>query len=848
MEILTGKRARTALLVVLCLLGAIPTLAQDAYQVVDIETEGNRIATRSMIMGVISIDLGSPLTASAVQESIERLYSLGFITDATIEVENVAGGVKVFIVVKEAPKLRELKFNGNNRIDTEDLKDKLGMAVGGWVSPYFIHTRKQEILGIYAEKGYFRAEVDPVLEYLSDSTEAILTFNIKEHNKVKVEQVILTGNVRVDAEDLIGKMRNRKRGFLKSSDFAQDKYEEDLEKVIAEYHKNGYIDAHLLSDSISIDSTTNRMTIYLEVYEGPQYYFGSVSFKGNEEIEEKYLSKALKYDEWDIFNAEKYEESLYELYSTYQEIGRLHAIIYDNKATRDDSLIDITYDITEGLPSHINLVRIIGNSKTKDKVIRRELSTLPGQVFSRALLIRSVRDVMALNYFNNVLPEPVNLPNGDVDIEITVEEKQTAQVSAGAGYNSQDKMVGTIGMGIPNFRGVGQSLNFNIEFGSRRNSFSLGFTEPWAWGRPTLVGIDFYSLNRVWYSDYTEGRQGGSVRFGRRLRWPDNYFRIYASYRLERNRYYDYDEDFVNRSSYQAIHIYDDNDDGIQDYDRVNDTLIVGADTTITYMSGDTLIGISYRDPYPGSVPSYGEGWRDASRVTFTITRDSRNLPEFATSGSLFSYTFSTTGGFLGGYYDYRKHEIRFAKFVPLFWKFALAAKIQYGVVSGSDDDKILLTDKFNPGGTAYDGIIRGYDDGILTPDDVYQDSDTTFFYQTSADSIHLLGTPNDTSAAGSRTIRVRGKYMIVSNIELQLPVLENQFYLLAFFDAGGSWLHFPKANRVEDKLYRSYGFGFRLLIPGMGTLGFDFGKPLVPFRDQDDGWRSHFQIGTTFR
>ena len=847
MNFLTGKRARTALLVVLCLMGAIPALAQDAYQVVDIETEGNRIATRSMIMGVISIDLGSPLTASAVQESIERLYSLGFITDASIEVENVAGGVKVFIVVKEAPKLRELRFTGNNQVDTEDLKDKLGMAVGGWVSPYFIHTRRQKILKIYAEKGYFRAEVNTDLEYVTDSTEAILTFDIKEHNKVKVESVIMTGNVHVDAEDLIGKMRNRKRGFLKSSDFAKDKYEEDLEKVIAEYHKKGYIDAHLLSDSTVIDSTTNRMTIYLEVYEGPQYYFGSVSFIGNEEIDEKFLRNTLKYGEWDILYAEKYEESLYELYSTYQEIGRLHAIIYDDKTTRDDSLIDITYDITEGLPSHINLVKIVGNSKTKDKVVRREISSLPGQIFSRALLIRSVRDVMALNYFTNVLPEPINLPNGDVDIEFTVEEKQTAQISAGAGYNSQDKMVGTVGMGIPNFRGVGQSLNFNIEFGSNRNSFSLGFIEPWAWGRPTLIGIDLYSLNRRWYNQYTEGRQGGSLRFGRRLRWPDNYFRIYASYRLERNRYHDLDDEFVKSSSYKAIHIYDANQNNNWDNDRID--TIGTVDTLLYYASGDTTIGpITYHGPYPGSVPSFGDSWRDASRLTFTVTRDSRNLPEFATSGSLFSYSFSTTGGFLGGYYNYQKHEIKYAKFFPLFWKFALAARVQYGVITGPDDDRILVTDRFNPGGTAFDGIVRGYADGILTPDKIFYDSDTTFYYHDPGMDSTNLPPADFIDARGERTSRVRGKYMLVSNIELQLPILENQFYALAFFDAGGSWLHFPDPDRVEDKLYRSYGFGFRLMVPGMGTLGFDFGKPLVAFRDQSTNWRSHFQIGTTFR
>jgi outer membrane protein insertion porin family len=679
------------------------------------------------------------------------------------------------------------------------------------------------------------------LEYVGDSTEANLTFNIKERDKVKVEEVVMNGNVRVEAGDLIGKMRNRKRGFLKTSDFAQDKYEEDLEKVINEYHKRGFIDAHLLNDSMAIDTNTNRMTIFLDVYEGPLYYFGNVTFAGNEELDEKPLRRSLKFSEWDEFNSEKYDESLYELYSTYQEIGHLHAMIYDDRVTRNDSLIDITYNITEGLPSHINLVRVVGNNKTKDKVIRREISSLPGQVFSRALLIRSVRDVMALNYFTNVMPEPVNLPNGDVDLEFKVEEKQTAQISAGAGYNSQDKLVGTVGMGIPNFRGVGQSLSFNIEFGSNRNSFSLSFTEPWAWGRPTLLGTDLYSLNRRWYDEYTEQRQGASIRLGRRLRWPDNYFRLYTSYRLERNRYHDYDSDYVKANSPKDLHYWDSNPDGVLqlvDIDRNGDGSIDSSEMK------DRLIREDVGAPYVGSVPSFGEDWRGASRLTFQITRDSRNLPEFATKGSLFSYTFSTTGGLLGGFYNYRKHELKYAHFFPLFWKFALAAKVQYGVVAG-EDDKILLSDRFNPGGTAYDGIIRGYADGVLTPDTVVPAGYGTN-YLLYSDSL-LNGLITSDSVDGGYT-RVRGKYMFVSNIELQLPILENQFYALAFFDAGGSWLHFPDFNRDEDKLYRSYGFGFRLMVPGMGTLGFDFGKPLVRYRDDDLGWRSHFQIGTTFR
>ncbi|HUV31128.1 MAG TPA: outer membrane protein assembly factor BamA [Acidobacteriota bacterium] len=821
-------RVRTALLLAFVLfLAAHDAPAQTEYNVVALDIEGNRIATKSLILGVSSIHLGSPLTQSATQETLQRLYGLGIFSDVRIEAEEATGGLRVTIVVKELPKLEGLTITGNKKIKTKAIKEKLALGVGGYISPYLIHLKRQEILDLYAEKGYFRAEVSSALEYSEDSTAASLTYSIDERSKVKVERVVMTGNVRVKANDLIKKMRNRKRGFLKSSDFAQEEYEEDLQKIVEEYHKRGFIDAHLVSDSTHINPETNRMTVYLEVYEGPLYYFGNAEFKGTDIMGEEILRAGLKFHTGETFNAETYEESLYEIYTTYQEIGHLHVRVLDEKLTRNDSIIDISYDVNEGLPSHIRLVNIVGNTKTKEKVIRRELRVFPGQVFNRSLLLRSIREVMALNYFANVEPVPVDLPSGDVDLEFKIEEKQTGQVSAGAGYNSQDKLVGSLGMGIPNLRGNGQDISFNVDFGSRRNSFNVSFTEPYLFGRPTLLGADLFLLNRRWFNDYTEGRQGGAIRLGRRLRWPDNYVRVYTSYRLERNRFYDFDDFFRKENSYKTTYMWAaDSVDG--EYVAARDTTIIGG-------------------AIPGSVLAYDEKWNAASRFSMTVTRDSRNLPEFATRGSVLSYTFAQTGGILGGFWEYQKHSVSVAKFIPLFWKFAVAAKVEYGVItSPAGDNRILLSDRFTPGGTTFDGIVRGYDDGSLTPDSTVTQSDTTFLY---LDPNAPIGsTPDSTSFLPSFKTRVRGKYMLVTNLELQFPIAERSVYALLFFDAGNSWLQRRDIRPFTD-LFAGAGFGFRLVVPGIGTIGFDFGYPLnPPPNGEEQAWKPHFQIGTTFR
>jgi len=815
-------RARTALLLLLVLSALAVSAEAQEYRIVDIEVVGNRAASRSLIMGVSSLEKGETLAATDVSETIRRLYGLGIFADVRVDAEPVTGGLKVYITVEELPKLTGIEFDGYKKVKEKDLKEELvDIGIGGYISPYLIRDKKNQIAALYAERGYFQADITHQLKYNDDSTEASLEFKIDEQSKVKVEKVVLTGNQRVKAKKLIKKMRNRKRGFLKSSDFAQDKYDEDLVKIIDEYHKKGYIDAYLISDSTVIDTTRNRMTIYLDVYEGPRYYFGGYAFEGNDVIKTPYLNRMMKYKEGEVFNREDYDKSLEEIYTGYYQIGHLHTRVADTRTTRQDSIIDVNYEIVEGLPSHINMIKIVGNYKTKEKVIRRELKVYPGEIFNQAYLIRSIRDVMALNYFEGVIPNPLALPNGDVDIEFKVTEKRTGEVMAGAGYNSQDKLVGNVGLGIPNFRGNGQNVGLNVEFGRRRNSFSMSFTEPWMFGRPTLLGISAFMVNRRWFDDYTEGRQGGSLRLGRRLRWPDNYFRMYASYSLERNRFYDFDEAFEARNSYKASYYY-------------------RGDTQ------DVLLKQDFYGPYPGSVTAYNEEWRAASRLAVNLTRDSRDLPQFATSGSRLSYTFENTGGLLGGFWHYQKHSIEVAKFFPLFWGLSLATKVEYGVVtSPSGDDHILITDRFTPGGTDFDGTVRGYNGGDLTPDSLVTSSDTAFYYN---DPNALLGIdpPDDTSFTSFRT-RVRGKYMLVANMELQIPIAKQSIYGLIFFDAGNSWLHRREIKPITG-LYRGAGLGFRVTVPGLGTLGFDFGYALDDFNGEGTGWKPHFQYGSTFR
>ena len=813
--------------------------AAQSFNIVDIGVEGNKTASASLITSVSSLSKGDQLSATSTQDAVRRLYQLGFFRDVRLEAEEVTGGLILTIRVVELPKLTELRFSGNKKIKSKDLRKEVDLTINGVISPGMVFEKKQVLLDKYAEKGYFLAAIESRYTYSDDSSEVALEFKINEGSKVKVDEVILSGNERIRAGDIIGKMRNRKRGFLRSSNFDKEKYPEDKEKIIDYLHQKGYIDAYLKSDSFAIDTSTNRMKIYLDIYEGPRYYFGKATFSGNEILNEKALASVLKHSEGQVFDLEKYDESIYEVYFIYQEQGYLHVRVLDERTTRD-SLIDMNFEIVEGLPSEVNLVKIIGNTRTHENVIRREMIIRPGQVFHRSLLIRSIRNVMQLNYFGNVTPDIKDLPSGDVDVVVEVEEKPTGQVSAGAGYSGQDKFVGTFGLGIPNFRGMGQALNFNVDIGSRRNSYSVSFTEPWVFGTPTLMGLDLYYTNRRWYEDYTEGRRGGSIRVGRRLKWPDDYFRVYLRYRLEDDRYYDFSDDYrltnsvlnVKNASFDSLY-YEDPEQPAADSQK-----------TLSYNIYE------YGSPLPNSLERFGEKWFSASSLTLSITRDSRDLPEFATSGSVVSYTGSVTGSrWLGGYWDYQKHQLEVSKFIPLYKSIALAGKVSFGAIFAPSDNLILEFDRYSPGGTGYDGIVRGYDDGSLTPDTTALSIINNSYYNSIEPNVRPDLTAEPDSMSIDTTVykaRVRGKFMLVGNLELQVPLLKDQFYFLLFLDAGNSWLR-KEDIRLRD-VYRGYGAGFRLIVPGIGTIGFDFGYPLDDRVGQSKGWKPHFQIGTTFR
>lgn len=732
-----------------------PSFGQEQnLEILSVEVEGNLTTSAALILSVCGLEAGEELNAGAVQDAIKHIYGLGLFSDVQVLADPTPEGVSLMIRVEEYPRVAEIKIDGEKKIKESDIEEVLSLSTGKLVSPYEVRNNVNSIKKLYEEKGYRLAQVESEMyESKQKPGEVVLKFRIKEGSKVKIKKINFVGNHAFTDKRLRSKMSNKEDSFWRGGEFDEEKHEEDKDKLYAYYRKKGFINFTILSDSIWYDESRKHMYIQIEVSEGNRYRFGKVSFSGNEVFPTERLLKLVAFSEGDFYNQEKYDKTLENIATSYQDEGYWYLKLNDEAKERGLEL-DVNYRLEEGSPVHVNLIKIQGNTKTKEKVIRRELSIKPKQVFKRSVLGRSLRDVMILNYFSNVTPDWEVLESGDINLILNVEEKPTGQASVGAGYSQRDKVVGTLGLGIPNFLGNGQFVSVSWEFGKYRNSIDFSFTEPWFLDTPTSVGIDVYSVIRSFYGYYDERRKGFGLRLGRRLRWPDNYFRLYWRYRFEDIKYTDVSETY----SYLREH-----------------------------------------DHY------------QTSAMTTTLVRDSRDLPQFATSGSVNSFSTELGGGPLGGSWDYHKEIISSSWYFRTVMDWALVLKGKLGIVANYDGgSEIPFSERFTPGGTDPDGVIRGYDDSRVGPRDLYG---------------RILG----------------GRALIVYNLEYQIPLSAQQFYLIAFVDAGNAYNHISELKPTSN-LYRSFGLGFRVVAPMVGIIGFDFAYPLD---GPDKGsWMPHFQIG----
>ena len=662
---------------------------QEVYKILGMSVEGQRSSDPAAIIANTGLKVGDEISVPGekTRAAIERLYTLRLFSDIQILIENrTPQGIYLLIRVAENPRLEKIEIRGNDELNDDEVLKKINLVKGQIVTQQDLSSIKHLLHLKYDEDGYLNAVINPELLQGQDSTgnRRVLRVTIDEGPKVKVDRIRFHGNKQFDDGDLKGAMKEISERtwwkFWTTNKFDKKKYEEDKKFVLNLYQKNGFRDAEILADSISYDSGKKLLSIDIYLYEGPQYHVRNIIWEGNTVYKADILSARLGFQTGEVYDKEKFEKNLYrseeetDVQSLYSDNGYLMFQAEPEETRVPGDSLDITIHIRERSQFRIGQVFITGNSKTYEKVIRRELYTRPGDYFSRGAVMRSARQLSQLNYFNpeKIRPDTRNLDvdKGTVDLEYGVEEKSSDTFNMSVGYSGYFGFNGALGLSFNNFSideplkgGAGQQLSFDWQFGegNRYRNFSIGFTEPWMLDTPTLLAVNLFDQRQMFYYDMR--LTGVSVRVGRRFKWPDYLFRGDWTLRVQRN-------DVVSGGSY--------------------------------YMEGlTTQVGLSQ-----------------------VISRNSSDSPIFPTRGSNFSLLTELSGGpLLPGNVNYHKHIFNADWYVPIMGnsRLALALSSTFGFIFGiGSNPKIQPTDVFYMGGTGLGYFnttpLRGYDDRSVGP------------------------------------------------------------------------------------------------------------------------------------
>ena len=744
---------------------------------------GNVGTDSTRIVRSFEVPTGMRFSTDAVKRGVGKLFALGLFDDVWVERNDHEGVVDLVIHVTERPRITKIEFSGNKKKDKEDLEKKLVMHTGEPHSPVAVQAQIDSLLKVYRDDGYSQATIDAVTDTTGGGF--TLRFVVHEGEKVKITRIVFEGATAFADKKLRKAIKTKRKHWIGGGGVDEQKLEDDHDRLAGYYHDHGYRDAKVTAHRLDPGDTPKHLTLVFTVEEGPRYRVGKIDWSGNTEITDATVQKYWVPKPDELYNHSRVEKAQGAAYADYAEQGYLYLGI-EPVETVHDSLVDVTFQVTEGQPSHIHMVSIVGNKATREKVIRREIDVHEGDRFKRSALVRSQGDLMRLGFFEEVTPDFAAAESTDVDIVFKMKEKTVGTASAGAGYTGQGGLTGFVELGHSNVLGNGQSLQLHLERGAKRSDYSLSFTEPWFRDTPTLLGFSVFTYRRE-LDLYREARKGGSVRIGRPLRWPD-YSRGSLSYSLE--------------------------------------------DVTIDQLA-DTL---SVTDSLTLSGIPLGKGVRTSS-VTGTFLRNSADHPLYPTHGTKLSLTSEFAGGAFGGAVNFHKHRLEERIYFPSIFKpLTTMIRARVGFLGTYTGQHVAVPpyERFRLGGGTTPDPLRGYDDYMVVPSK----------FITNVRGIASIDTstaPDDTTYKTTRVRYPGGRFMLLYTVEQQFPIV-HPLHGVIFFDAGNTWDEVREVRPFDLKM--GAGIGFRMEIPLLGVVGFDYGYGF----NRDDRPRAvgHFIIGQT--
>lgn len=790
---------------------------------------------------------GEEITAALKAFLKHGLFSSGQV----LATKQTADSVWLEIALKPNPIISSIEFSGIKKGEREDLESRIGMARGSQITPNLINRAKKRIKDYFQEKGFSNADVRiQQKDDLTNEGRIILDININKNEKTKISNIYIVGNENLSDYELKLAMKKTNEGFslskrprlsfrkmFSTKKFVEEEYQNDLQNLILKYNEKGYKDAEIVSDSI-VSVNDKQVDIYITVHEGDKYYLRNINWVGNTVYPSSTLDFLMDMQSGDVYNQKKLQDRLKmdedAVANLYFNNGYIFSDMDPVEINVEKDSIDIEVRIREGVQATINRIIINGNDRIYEDIIRRELVTKPGQLFSKEILMRSAREIAQMGHFDPENMDIDPLPDretGTVDVHYNLTPKANDQIEFSAGYG-QTGVIGRLSLKFTNFsfnnllnpgsykgflpQGEGQTLTLSGQTNGRYyQSYSISFLDPWFGGkRPNSfsvsayyaiqTGIESRSFNNSYYNSnyydpyssyynnyaYDDNKSMKilqlSVGYGKRLNWPDNYFTLmgditYQRYWMKNWQYFIVQNGVANSLTFGLTLARNSIDNPL--YTRSGSTFSLSVNATPPYSLWD---GIDY------------------GKLEKTDTR-------------------------MYKWMEYHKWKFKSRIYIPLANKEkvkrtpVLMSRIEYGFLGSYNSKKYNPFETFYVGGDGMSGYstmyanemigLRGYESGALTP---YQDG---YAYSRLA-------------------------------LELRYPLMleaSSTIYILTFVEAGNAWSDLKSFNPFELK--RSAGFGARIFLPMIGLMGLDwaygFDSPYPGY--PKTGGKLHFILGQEF-
>jgi outer membrane protein insertion porin family len=776
----------------------VPALAQQGA-IKEIVVFGNERVDKRIILKEIKSKVGESFSSETVREDIKAIYRLGYFRDVQVDVAETKGEIILTFAVIEKPYVANIVISGNNKLSQEDIEGVIEVKRDSVLDMGKVRSSVTEIKKLYTSKRYFGSEVEYRVE-LEQGNKAVVSFDIVEGVKGYLTKIVFVGNKVFGSRKLRGVMKTKEKGWFwwlsGAGKLESDVLELDVNRIRSLYHDDGYVTVKVNTPEITLAKNKKSIQITIKIEEGEQYKLGSLDITGDILTTKEELLKGFKSRVNKVYRASLVQKDLLWLTDQYTDKGYAYADVAPlTTLDSEKKLVYLTFKVDKGIIVHISRIEMEGNTKTRDKVIRRELKIAEGDLYSSTQIRKSRERVMRTGYFKDVEFNPSPTEKKDlIDLDIRVEEQQMGRLAFGAGYSNVHGVIGSVALSHGNLFGLGYKASLKVELGGDVRNFNVSVTDPRFLDTPFSLGLTGYSETEE-YDAYSVDVAGGGIVIGREI--TEN---IVASlgYRFEQVKIFD----------------------------------VFSVQGKPSPPNPDPPGPIPPQGYQPGDYIYDQQGTTTTGKAVFTLTRNTLNDPYFPTSGSEIWVSGTVAG--LGGNNFFYSVSGGASWFHPVVGDLVLNLRATAGTIHPYTETPVPVNEKFYVGGIK---TMRGFEYGFAGP-------------VTRREHTWFDGT-NTVPYAGPEQEPIGALNMVVGNVEFLYPLSKALGLRVAvFYDIGKGWGGGDPGSEFDNSFWplrQAVGAGIRWYSP-FGPIRVDWGYNLTPKSGRGEKTNVFdFSMGTLF-